>query len=116
MLDARRNSLTPKWLIPLQSDQYQSSAAALKRIYVLNSPESKSSSTISIRRTSQKNACLHMLRNNYNTVPVDASRILPPFALAASVASHVTIKTLSYARQYASLARVRDAILADVAR
>ena len=107
--------LTPKFLIPLHSDQFQCCAAALKRIYVLNSPESKSSSMILIRRTSQKNACLYMLRNTYNTVLVDASRILPPLTLAASVASHVPTKTLSYARQYASLARVRDAILADLA-
>ena len=107
-------SLTPKLLIPPNPDQSQSSAVPLKAIYALNRPDSKVSSRITIRTVSRRHACVHLLRNNYNSVMMNAERASGPFAFATMIAAAVPVKTLSYARDFASLTQVRDAILADV--
>jgi hypothetical protein len=113
--NVERNPLTPKLLIPLDAQSFQQTAVPLKTVYVLNVPNS-TSTRITIRTMSQRNACINLLRNNYNTVIMDSARVQEPFALATSIATTVPVKTLSYARDFATLAEVRDAVLEDVVR
>lgn len=106
---------TPKRVIPLPPDRANASAAPLQAIYVLSTPDTRSTS-VAIRRVSKRQACLALLRNAFNTAVTDPQRLSRQFAFAWNVASRVPIKRISYPRTIGSLASVRDAILADVSR
>ena len=106
---------TTKRVIPLRDGHATPSAAPLQMIYVLSTPDRRSTRVV-IRRVSKRQACLALLRNAFNTAVTDPQRLTRQFAFAANVASRVTIKTLSYPRTIGSLAYARDAILADVSR
>lgn len=111
---AVRSSITPKLLIPLDPANFQATEVPLRGIYVLNFPDAKVRREITVRRLSQRNACIRLLKNNYNTVLMGPDRVAQPFTLAARIASAVPVKSLSYSRNFASLAQVREAIIADL--
>lgn len=110
--------ITPKLVIPLDEDQTVGSAVPLKMIYLLGKParSGRDSETLTIRRLSQRQACLALLRNTFNTAVTDSGRLARQFAFATSVAASVPVKLLAYPRTLPHLTAVRQAILADVVR
>jgi hypothetical protein len=112
--DIGRNSRSSKLLIPLEAAHSQLTAVPLRCIYVLNSPGLVAPRRVNLRRLSQKDACIGLLHNNYNTVLRSRDCVAKPFNLATAVASRVPVKRVRYPRNFASLPRVREAILADL--
>lgn len=110
------SSLTTKLQIPLNPDQFQSEAIPLGAVYILNCPGTKSGTKTTIRTASKRNACMHVLKNVYNTVSVNLERATASLDLASKIAKGAPVKTLSYVREYSTLTQVRDAILADLLR
>jgi hypothetical protein len=107
---------TPKLMVPLSNSQVTGAAVPLRALYVLSPPSAAAGlSRVTIRRLSQRAACLALLRNTFNTVIVDTVRLSQQFALAARVAGALPIKTVSYPRLFRDIGAVRDAILADMA-
>jgi hypothetical protein len=72
--------------------------------------------TVTIRRLSQRQACIALTQNTFNTVLTDSERLIRQFAFATNVASSVPVKLLTYPRALDFLPTVRQAILADVTR
>jgi hypothetical protein len=105
---------TPKLMVPLSPTQVTGRAVPLRALYVL-SPPSVPVSRVTIRRLSQRSACLALIRNTFNTVIVDPDRLARQFALAARIAGAVPVKSVSYPRTFRDIGAVRDAILADMA-
>jgi hypothetical protein len=107
---------TPKLMVPLSTTQVTGRAVPLRALYVLSPPSvSMPVSRVTIRRLSQRAACLALIRNTFNTVIVDPDRLSRQFALAARVAGAVPVKSVSYPRTFREIGAVRDAILADMA-
>jgi hypothetical protein len=108
---------TPKLMVPLSTAQVTGSAVPLRALYVLSPPSAAAApSRVTIRRLSQRSACLALIRNTFNTAIVDPTRLARQFALAARVAGSLPIKVVSYPRSFRDIGGVRDAILADMAR
>lgn len=109
-------TMAAKLVIPLGTRP--AAPAPLKAIYVLAPPDSAGlrRASIAIRRPSMRQACLALIRNVFNTVVTDPQRLSRQFAFSVSVASGVPIKRIAYPRTLPALPRVRDAILADLAR
>ena len=107
-----------KMVIPLPEGQTVGSAVPLKIVYALTkpAPPGREPATVTIRRLSQRQACIALTRNTFNTVLTDSERLIRQFAFATNVASRVPVKLLTYPRTLDFLPTVRQAILADVAR
>jgi hypothetical protein len=106
-----------KLVIPLDDRHACASAVPLKAMYVVAPPERCRSLTgVTIRRLSKRHACLALLRNAFNMAVAEPARLKRQFAFAVSVANSVPIKRIAYPRTIPSLARARNAILADLAR
>ena len=110
--------MTRKVVIPLEEDQRVGFAVPLKIIYVLGkpAPSGREPETVTIRRLSQRQACIALTRNTFNTVLTDSERLIRQFAFATNVASSVPVKLLTYPRALDFLPTIRQAILADMAR
>lgn len=110
--------MTPKLVIPLDESQTVGSGVALKTVYLLGKPvgSRRERETVTIRRLSQRRACLALIRNAFNTAVTDSGRLIRQFAFATNVASRVPVKLIAYPRTLQVLPAVRQAILEDVAR
>jgi hypothetical protein len=110
--------MSPKLIIPLDGDQTVGAAVPLKTVYVLGKPArlGREPETVTIRRLSQRQACLALIRNTFNTAVTDSERLTRQFGFATSVASRVPVKLLAYPRTLHGLPAVRQAILEDMAR
>ena len=110
--------MTPKLVIPLEEGQTVGSAVPLKIVYVLGKPAGSGPEPdkVTIRQLSQRQACLALIRNTFNTVVTDSERLVRQFAVATNVARSVPVRLMVYPRTVNCLPAVRQAILADVAR
>jgi hypothetical protein len=109
---------TPKLVIPLEGEQTVDYAVPLKTVYVLGRPSGslRTLETVTIRRLSQRQACLALIRNTFNTAVTDSERLIRQFAFATNVALTVPVKLMAYPRTLHVLPAVRQAILDDLAR
>jgi len=109
------NNLTRKLIIPLKSSQSYRHSVPLKAIYALTPCATDSQyKRVTIRRLSQRQAFLQMLKNSFNTVVTEPERLKRQFTFFTQIVSKVPIKTLSYPRSLNSLPVVREAILKDL--
>lgn len=115
---ARIMRSTPKLLFPLDAAQTASSPLGLRALYVLAPPAARrtAATRVTIRRLSERHACLALIRNTFNASLRDRARLARQFALSARLAGSLAVKSLSYPRSFAALADVRAAILADLRR
>ena len=110
------NPHTRKLVIPLPADLSSHDPIPLRAIYLLTPAATKPpDKRVRIRTLPPHRACLQLLRHTFNTVVTDAERLKPQFLLAATLASAVPVKLLSYPRSVNVLPSVRDAILSDLA-
>lgn len=107
------NPLTRKLVIPLEPGESQTTAVPLQVIYVL-SPASPRVRRVTIRRLTQRQALLEILRNTFNRDVTHPARLEQQFTQAAWVSRNVSIKLLSYPRDVAMLPAVRDAVATDI--
>ena len=111
---ARMNNLTPKLVLPLSSHQVHETPVPLRAIYLLTPPRPRApGDRVTIRRVSQRQGFLALLRNTFNAQVTDRDRLERQFRQAARLITAVPIKTLSYRRDMSLLPTVRAAILAD---
>jgi hypothetical protein len=111
------NPTTTKLVIPLSSRQSTQTAMPLRAIYVLRPPSPRArGKKITIRSFPQREACLALVANTYNTVLKEPDRLAQQFDLAARLASNIPVKALSYPRTLARLPAVLEAIRADLAQ
>ena len=108
--------LTPKLIIPLDGERAQATPVPLKAIYVLTAPRRRAPAALRIRRMTQRQAFMEMVRNTFNMAITDGSRLERQFAMASALSASVPIKSLSYPRRFELLSAARDAILDDLAR
>lgn len=109
------NPLTRKRVIPLPLNGETPSAAPLRAIYVLRPADRRAPrGRIAIRRLSPRRACLELLRNTFNPVVVEPTRLRHQLALVARLARIVPVKALALPWGLAHLPAVREAIEADL--
>jgi hypothetical protein len=110
--------IRPKLVIPLDGDQIVGCAVPLKIVYALGRParSDHKPESVTIRRLSQRHACMALIRNTFNTAVTDPDRLVRQFTLATKVATSIPVKLVAYPRTLQFLPAVRQAILADVAR
>jgi hypothetical protein len=106
--------LTPKWIIPLNARRSHRTPAPLKALYILTPPGRRTSPAVVIRRLSARRAFLEVVRNTFNMAVCEPPRLERQFALAATLAMRVPVKSLSYPRELTMLREARSAILADL--
>lgn len=114
---APMNPLTPKLVIPLPRDGNMAwrGAAPLKAIYVLAPPARDSGSDrITIRPLPPRRAFVALIRSTFNAIIVDPARLARQFDFATRLARAISVRSLSFPRGLARLARVREAILSDL--
>lgn len=107
---------TPKLLFRLRGAQVANGPASLRAVYVLSPPGGRRPTRVTIRRLSERQACLALIRNTFNSSVLSPTRLAQQLALSASLATTVPVKSISYPRSFRALPAVRDAILADLAR
>jgi hypothetical protein len=109
------NHLTPKRVIPLAPGQ-AAPPAPLRAIFVLMpSRARRERPRISIRRLSQRRACIELIRSTFNPMITEAARLERQLHLAARVAERVPMFALSYPRRLSRLPAVIDAVRARLA-
>jgi hypothetical protein len=109
------NSGTRKLILPLENIQSVVHPVPLRRIYALPAPGSKAhSSDVQISVLPPGQSFLALVRNTFNDRIVNPARLERQFEAAASVASLMTVKQVSYPRGLSRIAAVRDALLADL--
>ena len=112
---SRMTSLSPKLVIPLDSHRAAAEPVPLRAIYVLASSSCATGHVVTVRRLSQRRACLEIVENTFNAVITDPRRMARQFAFATLVAANVPVKVLTYPRTLNMLPAVREAILEDMA-
>jgi hypothetical protein len=110
------NTLTPKLVIPLAAHQFQSTAVPICALYVLETSTSTAGPGARISRLHPRRALIELVTHTFNRVIVAPDRLRRQFDGAARLAARVPVKRLRYSRNLADLARVRDAVLADIDR
>jgi hypothetical protein len=89
----------------------------LRALYVLRPPaSSRVSRPVTIRPLTQRQACLDLIANTFNTIITDPARSARQFAWAAQLAGMVPVKSLSYPRSLACIPAVLAAICKDLGR
>ena len=109
------NTETQKLIIPLDASECVTEANTLKVIYILNQDVDRRQKTPEIRRLPPGAAFPRVLAHTAGHYPSDATRLRRQFDFATMLVQNVPIKTLSYRREKAEMAGLRDAVLADVA-
>ncbi len=119
----RRRSGTPmnpgttKLILPLSDREHCGQAVPLRALYVLRSPASRRAlKHIAIRSLTQRQACLALIANTFNTVITEPPRPERQFNWAARLAGVVPVKSLSYPRRLSHIPAVVAAIHKDLAR
>ena len=111
------NPGTTKLILPLSDREHCGQAVPLRALYVLRSPASRRAlKHIAIRSLTQRQACLALIANTFNTVIAEPPRPERQFNWAARLAGVVPVKSLSYPRRLAHLPAVVAAIHKDLAR
>ena len=107
------NRFTHKTIFALKAQEHQMSTIPLRALYVLPPPRNRTCK-LTLRRMSERNAFLSVLKNTFNDVLLNPMRLKRQFQFAASVAAHVPVKSLSYPRTLSALPAVVEAILSDL--
>ena len=109
------NRFTHKTIFALNAQEHQMSAIPLRALYVLSPPRNRTSK-LTLRRMSERKAFLSVLKNTFNDVLLNPMRLKRQFEFAATVATHVPVKSLSYPRTLSALPTVVQAVLSDFAQ
>ena len=120
ILDSTRQSVpmnaeTQKLIIPLDASHCVTEANRLKVIYLLNQDADRRQRAPEIRRLQPAAAFPRVLAHTAGHYPSDPARLRRQFDFATMLVQNVPVKTLSYRREKAEMADLRDAVLADVA-
>jgi hypothetical protein len=111
------NHDTPKLIIALADHEHYGQSVPLRALYVLRPPAtSPASRPVTIRPLTQRQACLELITNTFNTIITDPARLKRQFAWAARLAATVPVKSLSYPRSLMHLPAVLAAIRKDLGR
>ncbi|MBI4614095.1 MAG: hypothetical protein HY720_10840 [Planctomycetes bacterium] len=106
-----------KLVLPLEKPLAAGPGLPLAAIYVLSAPRKATRTRrVSVRSVSARRALLSIVRSTFNPVVLDRKRLERQFRFAAEVARAVPVRSISYPRTLAILPRVRERILADLAR
>jgi len=109
------NPLTSKLIVPLGLDKLARTAVPLKAIYLLPPPTTRSQSDkVTIRTRGQRQACVDLIANTFNTVIRTPDRLKQQLNLAVRLATSIPVKSLSYQRELARLPRVVEAVRTDL--
>ncbi len=109
------NPLTSKLIVPLGLDKLARTAVPLKAIYLLPPPTTRSQSDkVTIRTRGQRQACVDLIANTFNTVIRTPDRLKQQLSLAVRLATSIPVKSLSYQRELARLPRVVEAVRTDL--
>jgi hypothetical protein len=109
------NRFTHKTIFALNAHEHQMSAIPLRALYVLSPPRNRTCK-LTLRRMSERKAFLSVLKNTFNDVLLNPMRLKRQFEFAATVATHVPVKALSYPRTLSVLPAVLQAVLCDLAQ
>ena len=122
LLGRRRRSTpmnpdTTKLIIPLSDREHCGQAVPLRALYVLRPPApSHALKHVTIRPLAQRQACLDLIANTFNTIMTEPARLARQFNWAARLAATVPVKSLSYPRSLTHIPAVLAAIQKDLAR
>lgn len=122
LLGRRRNGTpmnpgTTKLIVPLSAREHCGRAVPLRAIYVLRTPTySPAPKRVAIRPLTQRQACLKLIANTFNTVITEPPRPERQFNWAARLAGAVPVKSLTYPRSLAHLPAVLAAIHKNLAQ
>src|SRR5262245_15219970 len=109
------NRWTRKTIFALNAWQHQASAIPLRTLYVLSPPGNRSRK-VSLRKMSEREAFMSVLKNTFNDVLLSPTRLKRQFEFARSIKTLVPVKALSYPRTVTALPGVVEAILSDQMR
>lgn len=110
------NATTTKLIIPLDDSRVESTGQPLTVIYLLASEPEDNSAGPTIRRLSPAAAFPRLLAQTAAHYPSETARLRRQFEFATRLVQDVPVKLLSYRRDRAEMATLRDAVLADVSR
>jgi hypothetical protein len=108
------NPSTDKLVIPLSIESAAARPVPLKALYILNPPKSSKHDRVQIRVLNERQACLSLIENTFNTIVVSPERLRQQFDFAAALARRVPIKAISYPRRLQCLSEVTNAIVCDI--
>lgn len=105
------NPITPKLVLPLAGPLFASLPVPLRHIYVLRAG---TGDRVTIRTLSRRSGFLELTRNTFNTSIDVPQRLEQQFRAAADVAAKVSVKSLTYLRDFEMLPTVVERILRDI--
>ncbi len=105
----RLNPGTAKMIVPLSEERAARRPLPLDTLYVLARARG-----VEIAPLSRAGAMLEIVRATFNSVEMDRQRLARQFEFARRLAGAVRVRRLAYPRRLAAIARVRDAVLADL--
>ncbi len=109
------NPGTTKLIIPLSDREHCRQAVPLRALYALRPPASGRALTrVTIRPLAQRQACLDLIANTFNTIMTEPARLARQFNWAARLAAAVPVKSLSYPRSLTHIPAVLAAIHKDL--
>jgi hypothetical protein len=109
------NPFTSKLVVPLDLDKLARTTVSLRAIYLLPPPTTRSRShKVTVRRRSQRQACVDLIANTFNTVIRTPDRLKQQFSLAMRLATTIPVKSLSYKRELSRLPEVVEAVREDL--
>jgi hypothetical protein len=112
------NPETAKLVLPLRSDQTVRKTLTLKAIYVLSDPAQRACEQAqpTIVQLSPRDAFVEIIRAAFNLIVLERERFATQFEFAASLASAVPVKRLSFPRRLSLLPSVCDTVLDDLTK
>jgi hypothetical protein len=110
------NPQTTKLIIPLHNSQCAAEPHVLRSLYILNHATHDEPHRPVIQRLSPAAAFPRVLAHTASHYPSEVARLKRQFEFATIVVREIPIKTLSYRREAAQMAALKDAVLADIAR
>jgi hypothetical protein len=106
------NPLTDKLIVPLQSGQWESRAAPVRRLLVLDSSEQ--GSDVGVASVSPTDSLIEIVRATFNRRVLHPQRLRQQFHSAHMLATRIPVMRLTYPRRIDTLDQVHRAILADL--
>jgi len=110
------NPDTTKLIVPLDTDDCTAEPHPLRALYVLRSVGEDRSSALRIEQLSPAAAFPRVLAHTAGHYPSEIARLQRQFEFTTTLVREIPVKTLSYPREKAEMARLRDAVLADLSR
>jgi hypothetical protein len=110
------NPDTTKLIVLLDTDDCTAEPHPLRALYVLRSVGEDRSSALRIEQLSPAAAFPRVLAHTAGHYPSEIARLQRQFEFTTTLVREIPVKTLSYPREKAEMARLRDAVLADLSR